>query len=167
MFGFLTFGTTLALTDLAVKKEIEARPDEEFPKTVKESGGLIRLYKNHNPGFSFGFMKEYPKLVEMVPVCMLSAVAGAWAYVIGRKGRVLEKTALTLVLAGGASNLYDRLKRGYVVDYFSFQWKALKTVVFNLGDLFIFAGAFLMAAGTAAGFLKDLIMDLYGKTEEK
>ena len=24
MFGFLTFGTTLALTDLAVKKEIEA-----------------------------------------------------------------------------------------------------------------------------------------------
>lgn len=38
MFGFLTFGTTLALTDLAVKKEIEARPDEEFPKTVKESG---------------------------------------------------------------------------------------------------------------------------------
>ena len=71
MFGFLTFGTTLALTDLAVKKEIEARPDEEFPKTVKESGGLIRLYKNHNPGFSFGFMKEYPKLVEMVPVCML------------------------------------------------------------------------------------------------
>lgn len=54
-----------------------------------------------------------------------------------------------------------------MVDYFSFQWKALKTVVFNLGDLFIFAGAFLMAAGTAAGFLKDLIMDLYGKTEEK
>ena len=146
MFGFLTFGTTLALTDLAVKKEIEARPDEEFPKTVKESGGLIRLHKNHNPGFSFGLMKEYPKLVEMVPVCMLSAVAGAWAYVIGKKGRVLEKTALTLVLAGGASNLYDRLKRGYVVDYFSIQWKKLKKVVFNLGDIFIFAGSALFAA---------------------
>ena len=83
------------------------------------------------------------------------------------RGRILEKLALTLTLAGGVSNLYDRMKRGYVVDYFSFQWKALKKVVFNLGDLFIFAGAFLMAAGTAAGFLKDLIMDLYGKTEEK
>ena len=78
----------------------------------KNQVGLIRLHqKTTNPGFSFGFMKEYPKLVEMVPVCMLSAVAGAWAYVIGKKGRVLEKTALTLVLAGGASNLYDRLKR--------------------------------------------------------
>ena len=156
MFGFLTFGTTLALTDLAVKKEIEARPDEEFPKTVKESGGLIRLYKNHNPGFSFGFMKEYPKLVEMVPVCMLSAVAGAWAYVIGRKGRVLEKTALTLVLAG-ASNLYDRLKRGYVVDYFSIQWKKLKKVVFNLGDIFIFVGSALFAAVQLVEELREIL----------
>ena len=155
MFGFLTFGTTLALTDLAVKKEIEARPDEEFPKTVKESGGLIRLYKNHNPGFSFGFMKEYPKLVEMVPVCMLSAVAGAWAYVIGRKGRVLEKTALTLVLAGGASNLYDRLKRGYVVDYFSIQCGKLKKVVFNLGDIFVFLGSGIL-------FGAELIKEIRG-----
>ena len=148
MFGFLTFGTTLALTDLAVKKEIEARPDGEFPKTVKESGGLIRLHKNHNPGFSFGFM---------VPVCMLSAVAGAWAYVIGKKGRVLEKTALTLVLAGGASNLYDRLKRGYVVDYFSIQWKKLKKVVFNLGDIFIFAGSALFAAVQLVEELREIL----------
>ena len=146
MFGFLTFGTTLALTDLAVKKEIEARPDNEFPKLMKDSGGLIRLYKNHNPGFSFGVLKEYPKLVELIPLCTWSAVAGAWAYVIGKKGHVLEKTALTLVLAGGASNLYDRLKRGYVVDYFSIQWKKLKKVVFNLGDLYIFAGTALFAA---------------------
>lgn len=157
MFGFLTFGTTLALTDLAVKKEIEARPDEEFPKTVKESGGLIRLYKNHNPGFSFGFMKEYPKLVELIPVCTLSAVAGVWAYVIGKKGRVLEKTALTLVLAGGASNLYDRIRRGYVVDYFSIQWKQLKKVVFNLGDIFIFAGSALFAAVQLAEEIRGIL----------
>lgn len=91
-------------------------------------------------------MKEYPKLVELIPVCTLSAVAGVWAYVIGKKGRVLEKTALTLVLAGGASNLYDRIRRGYVVDYFSIQWKQLKKVVFNLGDIFIFAGSALFAA---------------------
>ena len=96
-------------------------------------------------------MKESPKLVEMVPVCMLSAVAGAWAYVIGKKGRVLEKTALTLVLAGGASNLYDRLKRGYVVDYFSIQWKKLKKVVFNLGDIFIFAGSAVCGSPARGG----------------
>ena len=61
MFGFLTFGTTLALTDLAVKKEIEARPDGEFPKTVKESGGLIRLHKKPQSGLFLRIHEGIPK----------------------------------------------------------------------------------------------------------
>lgn len=157
MLNFLTIGTALTLADLAVKQEIESKPDEEFPRTVKETGGLIRLYKNHNPGFSFGYLKEYPKIVEMIPLCMWSAIAGAWAYVIGKKGKIVEKTALTLVLAGGASNLYDRIKRGYVVDYFSIQWKNLKKVVLNLGDIFIFAGSMMFAAAQLLGEIREMI----------
>ena len=56
-----------------------------------------------------------------------------------------EKTALTLVLAGGASNLYDRLKRGYVVDYFSIQWKKLKKWS-STWVISYFAGSALFAA---------------------
>ncbi|MBS5063751.1 MAG: signal peptidase II, partial [Hungatella hathewayi] len=44
------------------------------------------------------------------------------------------------------SNLYDRLKRGYVVDYFSIQAGFLKKVVLNLGDLFIMTGAVILTA---------------------
>jgi len=144
MLGFLTFGTTLTFVDLAIKNRIEARDAAEFPRELKESKGLVWLYQNHNPGFSFGCFKDRPKLVEMIPLCMTSGLAGAWAYLMGRRGRTAEKLAMTLALAGGVSNLYDRLKRGYVVDYFSIQWKALKKVVFNLGDIFILSGAFLM-----------------------
>ena len=50
------------------------------------------------------------------------------------------------MVAGGLSNLYDRLKRGYVVDYFSIQAGFLKKVVLNLGDLFIMAGAVILTA---------------------
>lgn len=64
----------------------------------------------------------------------------------------MEKLALTLTLAGGISNVYDRMARGYVVDYFSIRWKGLKKVVLNLGDLFIFTGAVLMVI---LGFLKS------------
>lgn len=154
MFGFLTFGTTLTFLDLALKQQIESRDDGEFPKDLKESNGRIRLYKNHNSGFSFGVLKKCPRAVELIPLCMESALAGAWLYLMGRKGRFLEKTALTLTLAGGASNVFDRLKRGYVVDYFSIQWKALKKVVFNLGDIFIFLGT--------AFFLLSQIVDCIG-----
>lgn len=151
MFGFLTFGTTLTFLDLALKKQIEDQDAKDFPKELHGSRGMIKLYRNHNAGFSFGFLKG-SRAVELVPLCLTSALAGAWTWLMGTRGRFCEKLALTLALAGGASNLYDRMKRGYVVDYFSIQWKALKKVVFNLGDLFILAGsAILVIQGLFAG----------------
>jgi signal peptidase II len=32
-----------------------------------------------------------------------------------------------------------------VIDYFSIQWGRLKKVVFNLGDIFVFIGAAMLA----------------------
>jgi len=154
MFGFLTFGTTLTFADLAFKKHIEEQKSEEFPKELNGTKGHVWLYQNHNSGFSFGFLKG-SKAVEMVPLCVTSAVAGAWAYLMRKRGNVLEKTALTLALAGGASNLYDRMKRGYVVDYLNVRWKALEKVVFNLGDVFVMMGAGLMFFAGVFDMIKD------------
>ena len=69
-------------------------------------------------------------------------------------------TRLTDGLCGNDTNslsdLY-RLKRGYVVDYFSIQWKKLKKVVFNLGDIFIFAGSALFAAVQLVEELREIL----------
>lgn len=143
MFGFLTFGTTLAVADLAVKNEIERQDNSAFPREMKGTKGFIRLYKSHNPGFSFGFLKN-SQAVKLIPLCITSGVAGAWTYMMGVRGRFAEKLAFTLVLAGGLSNLLDRMTRGYVVDYFAVQWKILKKVVFNLADIFIFLGSAIL-----------------------
>ena len=61
-----------------------------------------------------------------------------------KKGNLADKIALSVTLGGAVSNLYDRLVRDYVVDYFSIQCGRLKRVVFNLGDMFIFFGAGMM-----------------------
>lgn len=143
MLRFLTLGTSLTMLDIAVKNEIEKQDDADFPHEMEGSRGWIKLYKNHNAGFSFGVLKG-SRAVELIPLCITSGIAGAWAYLMSVRGRFTEKLALTLVLAGGVSNLFDRLTRGYVVDYFSIQWKQLKKVVFNLGDIFIFAGSILL-----------------------
>ena len=63
------------------------------------------------------------------------------------RGRRMQKAGLALVLGGAVSNLYDRFTRGYVVDYFTIEWKALKRVIFNLGDLFVFGGGLLFLVG--------------------
>ncbi len=145
----------LAALDLVIKNEIEDRPDEDFPREIEQTGGRIILRKTHNSGFSFGLLKKHPQLVTMLPLACGSFFAGMFAEILSKKGRVLEKTAFSLVLAGAASNLFDRLARGYVVDYFSIKVKKLEKVVFNLGDLFILLGAGLYMAVKLVGMIKE------------
>ena len=145
---------SLAVLDQAVKKEIEREEDAAFPRDLPCARGWIRIHKNHNPGFPFGVMKENPDLVKGIPALTASAVLGALGMLLLRKGSTGQKIGLSVVLAGAASNLYDRFRRGYVVDYFSIQWKSLKKVVFNLGDMFIFLGSALLVISQAAEIFK-------------
>ncbi|MEY8354120.1 signal peptidase II [Lachnospiraceae bacterium 54-53] len=141
---FIGFIVLLAVLDLCIKGFIEEQKETDFPKELNGSGGKILLYKNHNAGFSFGCLKEHKELVQMIPLAVAAFIGGMLVSLLQGKGRILEKLALSIALGGAVSNLYDRLVRHYVVDYFSIQYGRLKKVVFNLGDIFIFLGAGLM-----------------------
>ena len=136
---------SLAALDLGLKELIEERDDGEFPAELPGSSGKIILHKSHNIGLPYGILKKRPDLVKLIPLAAASSVFGVFAYLAGKKGHVGEKIALSMILGGALSNIIDRCRRGYVVDYFSFQVKGLKKVIFNLGDLFVFAGTVLMA----------------------
>ena len=67
---------------------------------------------------------------------------GIWAAsVTDDKTPEAEKTALSLMLAGGISNVVDRLKRGYVVDYLNIPKGKMKNFFFNIGDAAIILGS--------------------------
>ena len=55
----------------------------------------------------------------------------------------------TLVWGGELSNLNERITKGYVTDYFSFNVKSekLRRIVFNISDMCIAVGAVLAALG--------------------
>lgn len=137
--------------DIFLKGRIEAQDPGKFPRDMEGTGGRIRLYRNHNAGFCFGLLKKRPDLVRQIPLIFTSAAAGVLAWLLTRKSRLIDRLGFTLVTAGALSNLFDRLKRGYVVDYFSFQVKWLEKVVFNLGDLCIFAGTALLTVSDLLG----------------
>lgn len=143
--GFIGFIMGLLGLDIFLKGKIESQKDEEFPRDMEGTDGLVRLYKNHNDGFCFGFLKNKPEMVLMVPLIFTSAAAGILVSLLQKKGELTRKIGFSLVVAGAASNLLDRFMRGYVVDYFSLQFGILKKVVLNIGDLCIFLGALLIA----------------------
>lgn len=136
---FLGLTGLLLMVDLVLKAEIESRDGTEFPRELDGKGRIV-LHKSHNAGLPFGLLKKYREAVRMIPLAASSAVAGILFWLLQRKGNNGEKLGFSLVLAGALSNLWDRMTRDYVVDYFSINRGKLKTVIFNLGDIFIFAG---------------------------
>jgi len=118
---------------------------EEDPAFLgRRPGGRVEITKTHNKGFAMNLGEGNPKRVTAV-CCgagVLTAVLAACAWKsLGKGGRL----GLTLALGGAASNVFDRLKRGYVVDYISFPKlpKKISRISFNLGDFGILAGVVL------------------------
>lgn len=142
--ALILLAVTILLVDLGIKSAIEEADPTEFPRELGATKGFIVLHRSHNPGFPMGILKDRPDLVKVIPLSVLSGVAGIFLWLYPRKGHTLEKIGTSLALAGGLSNLWDRWKRGYVVDYFSFRVKKLQKIIFNIGDMAVFLGAAVM-----------------------
>ncbi len=145
----------LSLLDLGIKGKIEQEAPEDFPKPLPHTKGKILLYRNHNSGFPFGFLKQHQKIVKMLPLAVISGLFGYLTAILSQKGKTVQKLGIAIILGGALSNLHDRMIRGYVVDYFSIQCGKLKRVVFNLGDIFVFLGSGIL-------FLSELTKEFRG-----
>lgn len=141
IYLFLIAG--IAGGDLALKCWVEKQDPKEFPRELEKSGGKIWLYRNHNAGFPFGFLKKYQQVVRLIPLSIISGLFGVLLYLFPKRGTQaqVQKLGLSILLGGALSNLYDRMVRHYVVDYFSIRIGFLRKVVFNLGDLAVFLGS--------------------------
>ncbi len=131
--------------ELLLKNQAEKRL--EWGKQIKICRGKILLHKYHNYGVALNLLEKRPGLIQALCGGMLLILGSLWFWLIQKKENPGVLLAFALLLGGGASNYYDRLKRGYVVDYFSFHtpFKSLNRIIFNLSDLCIFLGGMFFA----------------------
>ena len=130
----------LSSLDLGIKWLIEQEKPEEFPKPLPHAKEKPAVPESQRR-FPFGFLEQHAELVRMLPLAVISGLAGFLAAILPQKGKTVQKFGIAVILGGAVSNLYDRMIRHYVVDYFSIQCGKLKKVVFNLGDIFVFLGS--------------------------
>lgn len=109
--------------------------------------GAILVTKYHNYGAFLEKGKKHGTLVRACSVGLTVGVGIFFMLTLFQKGNGLLKAGLTLLLGGAFSNTYDRLKRGYVVDYFRFnvKWQPLRNIIFNISDFCILIGALMSA----------------------
>ena len=66
----------------------------------------------------------------------------------------LSKYTLCLILAGGISNLIDRIIRGFVIDYINLE-EFIKFPIFNLADIYIVIGWTVLVVTTIIYAIKN------------
>ncbi|HPD03170.1 MAG TPA: signal peptidase II, partial [Clostridia bacterium] len=82
------------------------------------------------------------------------AIAALLVYlVVARKEKKYIRLPLVVILAGGIGNLVDRIKFGYVRDFFNFQF--IDFAIFNVADTCITVGAVLLILSLAVAVVKD------------
>ena len=115
--------------------------EREDRKESEHLGGRIRLTALRNDGSAFGLLP-----IKGGALAALSAAVMAlcvWLYRGCRLG-------CALLLGGGISNLWERVRHGSVFDYIVFPKASekLRRYVFNLADIAIFLGAIAIVLGT-------------------
>ena len=88
-------------------------------------------------------------MIKWISVSLTAAASVLFVCSFGMIGKRLMKYGLSFLLGGALSNTYDRLKRGYVVDYFRLNVpvKRIRNLIFNVSDFCILLGAALIVLG--------------------
>lgn len=130
-------------------------------QTLKETGNvyvfpgnLFRLQYAENTGAFLSLGASLPDGVRTLIMTGLNTIilGGLLCYLFAAKKIFwMPATALTLIAAGGIGNLIDRIFRaGCVVDFMNMGITtssfSLRTGIFNIADIAIMAGLFLIIA---------------------
>lgn len=137
----------VAAGDILLKRYMEQQL--EWGERREICKGRILLRKDHNHGAALNILEQNPGIVKGISGGLLLGTGTIWYILMKKKKNPMLLLGLSLLIGGGASNLCDRVLKGYVVDYFSVRtpFKGLNQIIFNISDLSIFLGGLLMVFG--------------------
>lgn len=108
---------------------------------------FINLTHQRNTGAAFSFLagaSGWQRWFFVVLATGVSAVIIVWIWRIRIEGPLILAAGLALVLGGAIGNLVDRIRLGYVTDFFQVWFGEWAFPSFNVADSAITVGAALL-----------------------
>lgn len=136
-----------------VSKKI-AREELAYNEEVRLAGDHLTLIKIENSGAFLSLGDSWPRLTRLILLTFLPLIVLAGALVFLLTKRNLPNAlvlGICLVIGGGIGNFYDRLLYGSVTDFLHLDFGLFRTGIFNLADLSIMTGAFVILVASYSG----------------
>ncbi len=104
--------------------------------------GIVELLHIQNTGGGFSILSGHTWALTVLTAALMAGIG----YVMVKKlfPHPLAMWTLAAILGGGLGNLIDRVRLGYVVDMFNFQFMSYP--VFNVADILVVCGTIGFAA---------------------
>jgi len=93
-----------------------------------------------NKGASFSMLQNFRW--GLVGISIIAVLVMVWFFI--KNNAFLARLALSFVLAGAFGNLIDRVRQGFVIDFLHFYPFGYNFPVFNIADVCVNIGAFLL-----------------------
>ncbi len=104
-------------------------------KYAENTGAFLSLGSGLNDNLRYWILTILPILVLLYVLYFI---------LFNRQIDTWQVTAFSLILGGGASNIVDRFMEGKVVDFLLLRAFGLHTGIFNIADVAIMVGLFMM-----------------------
>lgn len=103
---------------------------------------IFSIIYTNNTGAAFSILLG--KRIFLIVVAVL--IIGVLLYYIKRNKieKKIDIIALSFVIGGSIGNLIDRIVRGYVIDFISIKLGNYNFPIFNVADILIVIGVFLL-----------------------
>ena len=146
----LLFGLLLAL-DQWTKGLAAAKLQGQEPFVILN--GIFELQYSENMGAAFGLLEGHHILFMAVAALVFAAVLYLLWTLPADKRYLPLIFCMTVIAAGAAGNLIDRMTQGYVVDFFYF--KLIDFPIFNVADCYVTGATGLLFVLLFFGFYSD------------
>ncbi len=91
-----------------------------------------------NPGAAFGILEHHRVLFVCITLFILTVFVYSYSHI--KLWPFKLRLGVAVLIGGAIGNLIDRIKDGYVVDFFDFRFWP----VFNIADIAIVSGVFII-----------------------
>lgn len=108
--------------------------------------GVLNLHYAENCGAAFSMLRTAPPLVRagVFGVANLVALTALFLMFFRGNGGPAFAAAVPLIASGAIGNISDRLRHGFVVDFFQVDPRLFEYPVFNVADITIAIGVGLL-----------------------
>ncbi len=131
----------LIVADQLTKRLAVSRLKDGSPFVLWD--GVFELRYLENRGMAFGIFQNQRWIFVAMTVVVLAAVLLLYFRKIPPERRYFMLNLIAvLFFAGAVGNLIDRVRCGYVVDFFYF--RLIDFPIFNMADIYVTVGAFLL-----------------------